>query len=82
MRIQATAKVIVDAPQIELVDGASHPLAFGDTLREYLNQLVSAFNSHLHPGQMAAVIPVAPTRPVPPFPPATPALLSTKVNTG
>ena len=82
VRIQATAKVIVDAPQIELVDGASHPLAFGDNLLQYLNQLVSMFNSHMHPGQMAAVIPVAPTPPVPPFPPATPALLSTKVKTG
>lgn len=82
VRIQATAKVIVDAPQIELVDGASHPLAFGDNLLQYLNQLVSMFNSHMHPGQMAAVIPVAPTPPVPPFPPATPSLLSVKVKTG
>lgn len=82
VRIQATAKVIVDAPQIELVDGASHPLVFGNDLLQYLNQLVSMFNSHMHPGQMAAVIPVSPAPPVPPFPPPTPALLSTKVKTG
>lgn len=82
VRVQATAKVVVEAPQIELVDGASHPLVYGDDLLQYLNQLVSMFNSHLHPGQMAAVIPVAPTPPVPPFPPATPSLLSVKVKTG
>ena len=82
IRIQATSKVIVDAPQIELVDGASHALVFGDDLLQYLNQLVSMFNSHLHPGQMAGPFPVAPTPPVPPFPSATPSLLSVKVKTG
>jgi uncharacterized protein involved in type VI secretion and phage assembly len=81
VRIQATAKVIVHASQIELVDGASHPLVFGDNLLQYLNQLVQVFNSHMHQGQMAAVIPVAPTPPVPQFPP-TPSLLSVKVKTG
>jgi len=83
VRIQAAAKVIVDAPQIELVDGAAHPLVFGDDLLQYLNQLVSLFNSHVHPGELAiAILPVVPTPPVPPFPPATPALLSLKVKTG
>jgi uncharacterized protein involved in type VI secretion and phage assembly len=83
VRIQATAKVIVEAPQIELVDGASHPLVFGDNLLQYLNQIVAMFNAHLHPGQMAAaVLPVIPTPPVPPLPPATPSLLSLKVKTG
>jgi uncharacterized protein involved in type VI secretion and phage assembly len=81
VRIQATTKVIVDAPQIELVDNASHPLVLGDNLLQYLTQLVQMFNSHTHPGQMAAVIPVAPTPPVPPFPPATSSLLSMKVKT-
>jgi hypothetical protein len=83
VRIQAAAKVIVEAPQIELVDGASHPLVFGDDLLQYLNQLVSLFNAHVHPGELAAaILPVVPTPPVPPFPPATPALLSLKVKTG
>jgi uncharacterized protein involved in type VI secretion and phage assembly len=82
IRIQATAKVIVDAPQIELVDGASHALVFGDDLLQYLNQLVSMFNSHMHPGQVAGPFPVAPTPPQPSFPSATPALLSVKVKTG
>lgn len=82
VRVQAQAKVIVDAPQIELVDGAPHPLVFGDDLLQYLNQLVQAFNTHMHPGETVLGIPVTPAIPVPPFPPATPVLLSTRVKTG
>jgi hypothetical protein len=56
---------------------------FGDNLLQYLNQLVTMFNTHLHPGELAAgVLPVTPAPPVPPFPPATPSLLSMKVKTG
>lgn len=83
IRIQAAAKVVVDAPQIELVDGAAHPLVFGDDLLQYLNQIVTMHNSHLHPGEVAAgMFPVVPTPPVPPLPPPTPSLLSLKVKTG
>ncbi len=82
LRLQAATKVVVEAPAIELVDGASHPLVFGDDLLSYLNQLVNMFNAHMHPGQTAIGIPVSPAPPVPPFPPATPALLSVKVKTG
>jgi hypothetical protein len=75
--------VVVEAPQIELVDAASHPLVFGDELMSYLSQMVSLFNAHLHPGELAAgVLPVTPAPPVPPFQPPTPALLSLKVKTG
>lgn len=81
--VKAATKVVVDAPRIELVDSSTHPLAFGDDLLQYLNQLVSMFNAHTHPGELAAgVLPVTPAPPVPPFPPATPALLSTRVTTG
>ena len=80
--MQATAKVIVEAPQIELVDGASHPLVFGDSLLSYLNKLVTIFSTHMHPGETCAGIPVTPMIPTPPFPPATPDLLSVKVRTG
>jgi len=38
------------------VDGASHPLVFGDELMTYLNQLVTMFNAHLHPGELAACV--------------------------
>lgn len=83
LTVQATSKVVVEAPKIELVEGATHPLAFGDQLLSYLNQLVTLFNSHVHPGQLAAgVTPVTPTPPVASFPPAAPSLLSTKVTTG
>jgi hypothetical protein len=83
IKVQAGTKVVVEAPQIELVQGAPHPLVFGDDLLTYLNQLVMMFNMHMHPGEMAAgVIPVTPTPPVPSFPSATPALLSMKVKTG
>jgi len=81
--VQAQVKVVVEAPQIELVDAASHPLVFGDELMSYLSQMVSLFNAHLHPGELAAgVLPVTPAPPVPPFQPPTPALLSLKVKTG
>src|SRR5258708_3902025 len=80
---KASTKAVVDATQIELVDGASHALVFGDSLLQYLNQLVNMFNTHMHPGELAAgVLPVTPMTPVPPFPPATPDLLSTQVKTG
>lgn len=80
--IKATTKVVVDAPQIELVDGASHAVVFGDSLLSYLNQLVSLFNAHMHPGQSNFGGPVTPAPPVPSFSPATPDLLSVTVKTG
>lgn len=75
-------KVVIDAPQIELVDGATSPLVLGDQLVQYLNQLVQMFNTHMHPGEATAVGPVTPAPPAPPLQPPTPSLLSTKVNTG
>lgn len=80
--LKAATKAIVEAPQIELVENATHPLVFGDDLLQYLNQLVNLFNTHMHPGQTAIGFPVTPTPPVSFFQPATPALLSTKVKTG
>ena len=83
VRLQAAAKAIIEAPQIELVQNAAHPLVFGDNLLTYLNQLVAMFNAHVHPGELAiGILPVTPAPPVPPFPTATPSLLSTKVRTG
>ncbi len=81
--IKGATKAIVEAPQIELVENATHPVVFGDQLLQYLNQLVSLYQSHLHPAQLTlGVFPVVPAPPVPPYPPATPALLSTRVKTG
>jgi hypothetical protein len=76
-------KIVIEAPQIELVENAPHPLVFGDNLLQYLNQLVALLQSHIHPGELAAgVLPVTPAPAMPVFPLATPALLSTKVKTG
>jgi uncharacterized protein involved in type VI secretion and phage assembly len=76
-------KIVVEAPQIELVENATHPVVFGDNLLQYLNQMVQIYQTHMHPGELAAgVLPVTPAPPVPPMPPATPALLSVKVKTG
>jgi hypothetical protein len=83
IKVKGKTKVVVEAPQIELVENAGHPLVFGDDLLTYLNQLCSIYQSHTHPGEMAAgVLPVTPAPPVPPFPTPTAALLSTKVKTG
>jgi uncharacterized protein involved in type VI secretion and phage assembly len=81
--IKGAAKAVVEAPQIELVENAIHPLVFGDQLLQYLNQLVTLYQTHMHPGELAlGIFPVIPAPPMPPFPPATPALLSTRVKTG
>lgn len=83
VRIQATSKVVVEAPQIELVENCTHPLVFGDDLLQFLNQMINIYQTHTHPGELAlGVFPVTPITPVPPMPPATPALLSVKVKTG
>jgi uncharacterized protein involved in type VI secretion and phage assembly len=80
--VKGAIKAIVEAPQIQLVENATHPVVFGDQLLQYLNQLVSFFNSHMHPGETVVGIPVTPAPPVPIFPPATPALISSRVKTG
>ena len=81
--VQGATKAVVEAPQIELVENATHPVVFGDELMTYLNQVVSLYNSLLHPGEMAAgVFPVTPAPPVPPLTPPTPTLISTKVKAG
>lgn len=83
VRIQAKAKVVVEAPQIELVENSTHPLVYGDDLLNFLNQMINIYTTHTHPGELAlGVFPVTPMTPVPPMQPATPALLSTKVKTG
>jgi len=81
--IKGATKAIVEAPQIELVENATHPVVFGDNLLQYLNQLVALFNAHLHPGELAAgFIPVTPAPPATPFPAAMPSLYSFKVKSG
>jgi uncharacterized protein involved in type VI secretion and phage assembly len=82
--IIASTKTVIEAPQIELVRGASHSLVFGEQLLQYLNtQIVQMYQTHTHPGQMAGgIFAVSPMTPMPPMQPANPDLLSTKVKTG
>jgi phage baseplate assembly protein gpV len=83
IQTSAATQVVIDGPQIQLVQDSEHPLVFGDNLLEYLNQLVELYQTHMHPGELAlGVFPVTPAPPVPPFPPATPELISTRVTTG
>lgn len=91
LKIEATGKkstlsaggsVVIQAPQIELVKDASHALVLGDNLMQFLNEIVLAFNSHIHIGQMAASIPVTPMAPSAPMTPPKPTMLSKKVKTG
>lgn len=81
--VKGATKAVVEAPQIELVENSTHPVVFGDNLLQYLNQLVSLYNTHLHPGQLTlGIYPVTPMPPAAPFPAATPSLVSTRVKTG
>lgn len=81
--VQGATKAVVEAPQIELVQNATHPVVFGDELMTYLNQLVMTLQTHTHPGQLAAgFIPVTPMVPGTVFPTPTPSLISTKVKAG
>jgi hypothetical protein len=76
-------KVVIDAPQIELVENSTHPVVLGDELLQYLQQIVQVFQSHMHPGETTpAGGPVTPMPPTPAMPAPTSSLLSTKVNTG
>ena len=59
---------------------AAHPAVLGDQLLAYLAQIVTLFNTHVHPGELAAgFLPVTPAPPVAPMPPPSPSLLSIKV---
>lgn len=81
--LKGASKVTVEAPQICLVENASHPVVFGDELLNYLNLIVETYKNHIHPGELClGIFPVVPATPVPPFPPPQPTLLSTKVKSG
>jgi phage baseplate assembly protein V len=78
--IQASQKVTINAAQVEVASpdislgqAASHPSVFGDLLLDYLTELTTIFQSHLHVGEMAAgIIPVVPAPPITPMPPPIP----------
>jgi Type VI secretion system/phage-baseplate injector OB domain len=79
VEVKSAVRVVLEAPLIQHGQAAAHPAVYGDQLLAYLNQLVTIFNTHVHPGELAAgILPVTPAPPVAPAPPATPALISTK----
>jgi hypothetical protein len=81
VRVKGLARVVVDAPLIqEGSDLAFHPAVFGDQLLLYLSTLVTLFNTHIHPGELAlGILPVTPAIPVAQMPPPSPSLLSKKI---
>ncbi len=80
IQMQSAVRVVLEAPLIQHGQNATHPEVFGDELLKYLNQLVAMYNTHIHPGELAAgFIPVTPQITPQQFPPATPSLISTKV---
>jgi uncharacterized protein involved in type VI secretion and phage assembly len=80
--VKGKTKIIVDSSAIELTDGASHAVVFGDKLSSFLSTMVSTFNSHTHPGETAGPYPVAPQMPSPTMSSPSSDLLSTKVKAG
>ena len=84
VKIQGATKVVVEAPHIELVENASHPVIFGDRLIDYLKLVKTLYEEHLHPGELClGVFPVVPEKPVPPLlEPQSMLLLSRKVTSG
>lgn len=80
--VRATQKVVVEAPKIEVVEGATHPMVLGDDLVQYLTQVVTSFNTHTHPGETCAGVPVTPMVPAPPLSPPPSSVLSLKVTVG
>lgn len=79
--IKGIARIVLDSLLIrEGSAAAMHPAVLGDNLLVYLTQLVTLFNTHVHPGEMAAgILPVTPAPPVMQMPPPSPSLLSLKV---
>jgi hypothetical protein len=79
--VKGLARVVLDGALVQHgSQAAAHPAILGDQLVAYLTQLVSLFNAHVHPGELAlGILPVTPAPPVAPMPPPTPSLLSLKV---
>jgi hypothetical protein len=78
--LKGALRIVLDSALVQAGSpAAAHPAVLGDQLMSYLSQLVTIFNTHMHPGQMAGPIPVSPAPPVAPATPPTPNLLSLKV---
>jgi Type VI secretion system/phage-baseplate injector OB domain len=80
--VKGLAQIVLDSLTIREGSAmAPHPAVFGDLLLTYLTQLVTIFNTHVHPGELAGgFLPVTPAPPVAPMTPPAPSLLSLKVT--
>jgi hypothetical protein len=79
VQLTGTSLVTIDATVIQHGAAAVHPAVLGDQLLAYLSLLVTMFNPHMHPGELAAgILPVTPMLPVAQMPPPSPSLLSIK----
>lgn len=80
--VDASSSVTLNAAQINFLNGAAHPVVYGDILLAYLNQLLVALQAHMHAGETVLGFPVTPAPPSTPFPPVTMPLNSAQVLTG
>jgi hypothetical protein len=79
VNLKGALRIVLEAPLIqEGSQAAAHPAVLGDQLLAYLAQLVTIFNTHMHPGQMVGQVPVTPAPPVAPLTPPPPNLVSLK----
>jgi hypothetical protein len=79
IQMSGAAVVTIEAPLIQHGQLAVEQAVHGNQLLAYLTALIGIFNTHTHPGELAAgLIPVTPMIPVAQMPPPSPSLLSTK----
>jgi uncharacterized protein involved in type VI secretion and phage assembly len=71
--VKGQSRVVLDSPRVDLGNlHALHRSVFGDLLCDYLTEIVTLFNAHAHPGELAlAVLPVTPAPAVPQMAPPT-----------
>jgi len=74
IRIQSSVQVVLEAPLIKHGENAEHPAVFGDSLLSWLIEMVSLYDSHVHP----LATPASTAPPLPPLIPPDPGLLSLK----
>ena len=79
--VKGLAQVVHDGAVVRIGSGAAaNPAALGKDLLAYLAQVVTMFNAHVHPGELAlGILPVTPAPPVTQIPLPTPRLVSKKV---
>jgi len=77
--VQGLARVVVDGKVVQLGgQAAAQPAVLGPPLIAFLGTLVTAFNTHMHPGETTGAGPVTPAPPLPKLQPPA-GLLSTTV---